>query len=135
MIGNKMKTVAAAALAVAMTFIVAPAASAHTPDRCVGWRTGVFDGYNYRGTPGCFHSGAPDLRRFRLNNAISSAWVHDSSPWCLYDDFNYRRPFSQMAPNGHYPRFADWANNRAGSIKRGACPASFGELPEPGPRE
>ncbi|MCX2952771.1 peptidase inhibitor family I36 protein [Lentzea sp. NEAU-D7] len=132
MFARKAAALLATAAAVVVSVAVAPSASAHVPNRCSGWRVGVFDLNNYAGQHACFNTGAGDLRQFSLNNRISSAWSHDTVPWCLYDDFSFRSPFSQMAAGGHYPVFDAFATNRTSSIRRGACPAGFGVLPEPG---
>lgn len=132
MLGRKAAALLATAAAVVVSVVAAPSAGAHVPNRCNGWRVGVFDLNNYAGQHACFNIGSGDLRQFALNNRISSAWSHDTVPWCLYDGFSFNAPFSQMAPGGHYPVFAAFATNRASSIRRGACPAAFGVLPEPG---
>lgn len=121
MLRNKIGAVVAALAAVAVSFVVVPSASAHP--HCAGWKVGVFANPNYGGTRGCFNVQAPDLRQFGLNNTISSGWSHDTVPWCFYDGFNYTSPFGTLYPGDHY-NFADWANNRASSIRRGACPGA-----------
>ncbi|GGP62713.1 peptidase inhibitor family I36 protein [Saccharothrix coeruleofusca] len=116
----RLLTGIAAGLAAAATAVVlAPAASA-APAACDGWRVGVFANPNFSGTPGCFNQGAPDLRAFGLDNAISSGWNRDTVPWCLYDGYNYTQPFAQMAAGASYPDFG-WASDRTSSLRRGAC--------------
>ena len=41
---RRMTALLAAAAAVLVSVVVAPSANAHVPNRCGGWRVGVFDG-------------------------------------------------------------------------------------------
>lgn len=104
---------------VATAVVLTPTAGA-APAACDGWRVGVFANPNFGGTPGCFNHGAPDLRSFSLDNAISSGWNRDTQPWCLYDGYNYTQPFAVLPAGSSYADFG-WAADRTSSLRRGAC--------------
>ncbi|MEV0618215.1 peptidase inhibitor family I36 protein [Nonomuraea sp. NPDC050404] len=79
----------AAAAFLAMVSAPAPATAATPWDRCPHGSLCLFSGADGTGTIGIFKVGAPDLRRFGLDNNVRSVWNRSPRVAYGYDGFNY----------------------------------------------
>jgi hypothetical protein len=87
----------------------------------------VFEDANFRGGNASFQEDVPDLRRFGLNDRISSVRIADDEFWELCEDANYRGRCQVFSRTENDLRTVGW-NDRVSSLRRVRR-----EQPGPGP--